>query len=309
MSRRLTDNNNGFAVRVAELYSAQGVGPIPFEDVLDRLRPQTDDELVEVITADAAEMIVRNQPVTAFRYGPFVEGRPSANDAVIEACAGSHYELDEMSWEEAQQVARNEAAGHGRGSARRPLPRRRRRLVGGTVAVPVPIVTIIVIVAVLAMGWMGQSLSAANLRAEAEYERGQLETSKALVVISTDLARRKEALRKKEEEANRACQIAKEELAASIAVELEIVKSAMEGEHLTAEVFELLLGLEAMAAVCDPEHPTVDTYSQTRLDDAIMPVLRLMYARIGQEERDPLLAEVRQGLLRMEEAWKEEMGK
>jgi hypothetical protein len=303
MSRQLTDNDNGFAARVTAMYSAQGVGPIPFEDVLDRLRPQTDDELAEVIKADAAEMIVRSQPVTVFRYSPFVAGRPSAYDAAVEACAGSHYELEEMSWEEAQRVARNEAAEHGRSSARRPLPRRRRRLLGGTVAVPVPVVTIIVVVAVLAMGWMGQSLYAANLKyeraqaaAEAEYERGEREAATRLQAKQLEMMETEHELRIRLEEANN---LLEEAVESGLR---DTDKEMAAGRYSTA--LEIGVGIERIVIAAQKEMPTLPyDYSKMRIDTLIMPMLETVYEHVDSGVRQGALAEVRKQLERLENTW------
>lgn len=310
MSRQPTNKKNVFAVRIGELYSEHGVGPIPFEDVLDQLRPQTDDELVEVIKADAAEMIVRNQPVTVFRYGPFVEGRPGAHDAAVEACAGSHYELDEMSWEEAQRAAHNEAALRGRGTARRPLPKKRRRLVGNVVTVPVPVVTIIVVVAVLAMGWMGQSLYAANLRyeraeadvreaeaqADAEYERGEREALKRLQEKQAELLEQEHQLRRLQEKSNN-------ELAESVKVGVWAVEDEMAAGRVRNAV-EIAVGIEQLVIRVQESLPNLPgRYSTSRVDSLLMPLLGLVYEHVNLEAREEALPEIRKQLQKLEEAW------
>lgn len=269
--------SRGLGTRISESHRRQPSILLSFDDVLDEVKPASEDELVEVITADAAEMILHNQPVTVSRYAQVLGGRPNARKAAIDAHARSLYELQGMTWEQAESTAKQAAASCPGIGKKRSLSRRRLRMIGSTVTVPMPLVTLVVVIVLLAIGWMGQALQAANHRAQAEYERGERETNELLMDRIIRCYEDEQDLREREEAHRLACEDTKDNLISAYETAIALIEEDM-ADLRVGEAAECLKGFQRLAQACMVEDPSVvEHYRNVRTDTVIMPVLRIVY--------------------------------
>ncbi|MCP3980342.1 MAG: hypothetical protein GY716_13650 [bacterium] len=249
---------------------------LPFATVLDLAGATTDEEVAAVIAEDAKALIAQGLRVDVGRYASVLDAEP-AREAAVAAHADSLATLDGVAPGQAQQRAQAAVL-----LARRSSPvatsgavgQRGRRSRGFTTTVATPIVLVIMFLfgggfSVGTLYWLGVMATAKEVHLQEKLNRLDAEE---LARQQSELAAAKDAF--------------SDDVVAEIDAILIEAGVDIENAHI-ADGLETILALERIAeAAVSHDAALPDRVSDAKLDDVVMPTLRLLYRveELGGEE-------------------------
>jgi hypothetical protein len=280
---------------------------IDFSTILAVSGAVDDADVARAVEADARVSLSMGVPVEAARYAEAVDfaACPLTERAAIDWHAQSLHEIDEVPLDEAKAIAAQAASTPGQkadviGAVGRATGRRSRTRAAMTTVARVPWISIVAVI--LALGFLsstGWSLYMTSREAE-ERANAKAQYSQGRADRTTELLEYEIMLREEAERITELKNLYSDEMVAAIDEILAEAITWIEGEEHLAEGYETFVGFEKVVTTAAPHDPELlKRFSRMRLNDLIMPSLRLVY---GDE---PALGNVYAVLAAVEAEWLE----